>query len=348
MEREKIVFYYPVTEQINHESRTASAKRHWYQEVSLEARVFDGQEDVTPGTGFPNGRTSGQEHVTAARKGETAGQECAAGRETARRAEFDVIGCPVPPFYYRHRPWKPDILSEAMENVLHRTEGMADAWLHPRIMEMLTEQYGKSWEPRRDTLRMIVKYLTEQYAAGVISRSGEAVVLLGKPADTDRQMEMTRELLQPFLPKINRLLIFYEEIDGTDTWMELENYLDEYYYEFGLVPQLEPYVRFYGGRRADFCKTQDPRSDCGICRQQDEMLQNTLKCGKPGCCGLILDYCEDFRYPKIMPDSTTVYLDVASAEGKERMLGRKTPRIPYISPLKHLDTIVKSSYYRKI
>ena len=61
---------------------------------------------------------------------------------------------------------------------------------------------------------------------------------------------------------------------------------------------------------------------------------------------MILDYCGQFRYPKILPDSKAVYIDVMSEGEKERLLGRKTPRIPYISPLKYLDTMVKNSYDR--
>ena len=407
MEREKIVYYYPMTEQMNHERGMAAAKRRWYQEASLEAwapgRPGDEITGQEYGAGMEESKPDGQSSGAACRRnesdkqsGEAADWKSRTDRQsgeaacrahwsdvqsmgirrygdmhTAYPAEFDVIGCPVPPFYYRHKPWKPEILSEAMENVLHRIEGMADAWLHPQIGEMLTEQYNRCWEPRRDTMRMVVKRLTEQYAAGVISRSGEAVVLLGKPEDTDWQMEMTRELLLPYLPRINRLLIFYEEIAETDIWMELGNHLDEYYYEYGLVPQLEPYVWSYGGRTTDFYGIPDTRNRLVTCGQPDmgsgmemqrevdegnniavqtepEKQQDTLKCGKTKCCGLILDYCEDFRYPKIMPGSSAVYLDVMSASGKERLLGRKTPRIPYISPLKHLDTMVKSSYYRKI
>lgn len=262
----------------------------------------------------------------------TAGHMCAAKRYwfqdvslktrylTDPHGEFAVLGCAVPPFYCGRRPWKPQVLSEAMETVQRRAEGMTDTYLHPRIMAMLTEEYDKKWIPRRNTVQMITGRLIERYASNVAGGCGEAVVLLGESVDTGWQMEMTRELLQPYLPKINKMLIFYEEIAETDIWMELGNHLDDYYYEYGLVPQLEPYAETADG----------------------------LRCGKYKCNGIILDYGAGFRYPKIMPDSKAVYIDTVSEEDKERLLNRKTPQIPYVSPLKYLDTMVKNSYDRLV
>lgn len=247
-----------------------AAKRFWFQDASLIARVLS-------------------------------------------EGEPQVVGCGVPPFYYRRRPWKPQILAETMETVVCRVDGMTDTWLHPQIAGLLTEEYVRRWIPRRDTVQALIGQLVGQYAGSIIRQYGEVVVLLGKPADTDWQMEMTRELLLPYLPRINRLLIFYEEVAETDIWMELGNHLDEYYYEYGLVPQLEPYTE-------------------------------TFRCGKAKCGGMILDYCEQFRYPKIIPESIAVYIDTVSAGEKEELLKRKTPQIPYISPLKYLDTMVKNSY----
>ena len=236
------------------------------------------------------------------------------------RDEFIVAGCAVPPLYYRRKPWKPQVLSEAMEAVVRRASGLTDTYLHPQIAEMLTEAYDKRWFPRRNTQQMLIRYLLEQCTSGVAAQCGEAVVLLGEPIDTGWQMEMTRELLQPYLPKINRLLIFYEEIAETDIWMELGSHLDDYYYEYGLVPQLEAYTESADG----------------------------FRCGKHRCNGIILDYCTDFRYPKIMPDGKAVYIDTVSGENKERLLSRKTPHISYVSPLKYLDTMVKNSYDRLV
>ena len=199
---------------------------------------------------------------------------------------------------------------------MHHAEGLTDTFLHPQIAAMLTEDYSKHWIPRRNTVQRLAKCMMEQYASGVIGRNGEAVVLLGESSDTGWQMEMTRELLLPYLPKINRLLIFYEEAAETDIWMELGSHLDDYYYEYGLVPQLEPYDEGADG----------------------------FRCGKPKCSGVLFDYCRDFRYPKMMRDSMAVYIDMVSGESKERLLARRSFQVPYVSPLKYLDTMVKNSY----
>lgn len=230
-------------------------------------------------------------------------------------ATFNVIGCAVPPYYFRNRPWKPQVLSEEMAKVMRRVDGMTDTYLHPQIEAMLTAEYVRRWMPRRNTVQMIVGQLIEQYVPGVVKQCEEAVVLLGEAADTGWQMEMTRELLQPYQAGINRMLIFYEEVAETDIWMELGSHLDDYYYEYGLVPQIEPYAETADG----------------------------LRCGKHKCEGIVLDYCTQFRYPKIMPDSKAVYIDTMSVGCKEKLLARKTPKIPYVSPLKYLDTMVKNS-----
>ena len=236
------------------------------------------------------------------------------------QGEFQVFGCAVPPFYYRLKPWKPQVLSETMEAVVCRAEGLTDTYLHPQIAAMLTEEYNKRWIPRRQTVQTIVKCLMERYGERSVSRCKEATVLLGEPVDTEWQMEMTEELLQPYLPKINRLVIFYEEIAETDIWMELGSHLDDYYYEYGLVPQLEAYVETTDG----------------------------FRCGKQKCGGIILDFGTKFRYPKVLADCGSVYIDMALEREKERLLMRKTPQMYYVSPLKYLDTMVKNSYDRLV
>lgn len=286
MEQEKIIYFYPITKHDGQPKCICAAKRYWFQDATLKTGLFDD-------------------------------------------GEFQIIGCAIPPYYYRCRAWKPEIMSEVMENVLRRVEGMTDAltdtWLHPQVAAMLTAEYERRWTPREDTVRAVTKRLIDGYAGDIVKQSGDVSVLLGEPADTDRQMEMTRELLHPYLSRINRLLIFYEEMAETDIWMELGSHLDEYYYEYGLVPQLEPYQSSHAG-------VQELRAAGG------------LRCGKIKCGGLILDYCAQFRYPKILPEGDTIYIDVVSEMEKERQLRRKTPRIPYISPLKYLDTMVKNSY----
>ena len=183
-------------------------------------------------------------------------------------------------------------------------------------------------------------------------------VLLGQPHETAQQLEMTWELLEPYLPRVNRMLLYYEEQEtlwdkrdgypadretqiletaGTDAREELQELLEVYYYEYGLVPQLVPYSR--------------SRTAAGVEEAVQEAAKETgpvgLRCGKERCGGVILDYCEGFRYPKITP-ADCVYMDIVSDGGKQRLLGRKSPAVAYVSPLKYLDTMVKNSYDRKV
>ena len=76
---------------------------------------------------------------------------------------------------------------------------------------MLTEEYRLKWMPRESTVRLLVRQLLEEHAGKALARWGRVTVLLGQPEDRDRQMEMTWKLLQPFLPRINRMLIYYEK-----------------------------------------------------------------------------------------------------------------------------------------
>lgn len=234
--------------------------------------------------------------------------------------EFSVAGCAVPPYYRRNRPWKPQTLSETMEKAVRCADGLADVIVHPQVVSMLATAYGERWQPRSSTMQLLLKQLMEQYASDAVIDCGEAVVMLGEPADVQQQMEVTRELLQPYLTRINKLIIFYEDIAQIDIWAALEDHLNDYYYGYGLVPQLEAYADTENGKR----------------------------CRKHRCRGAIIDYCAQYRYPKIMPDDRAVYVDAVSAGDKARLLGRKTPDIPYVSPLKYLDTMVKNSYDRLV
>lgn len=263
-------------------------------------------------------------------------------QEAALKAEElcggQIIGCAVPPFYYRHKSWRPEVLSEAMDGVLCRVEGMADTYVHPQVGAMLTEAYIGRWLPRRSTMEMLTARIIEEYAGNTVRQCGEATVLLGAPADTDWQMEMTRGLLLPYLSRINKLVIYYEEIAETDIWMELGNHLDEYYYEYGLVPQLEPYTVNYAGIMSE------SEAGKGEAQMPQAGAEQSLRCGRTKCAGMILDYCAQFRYPRIAPGSKVIYIDAVSVAGKENALRRKTPQASYVSPLKYLDTVVKTSY----
>lgn len=259
-------------------NKNNAAKKHWWQDALLRER-----------------------NLTAAEAG----------------GFFLPVDCPIPPFYYKRKPWPPEILSEAMERILHRADGMADAFLHPDIMTYVSEKYAGRWEMRRETAERLGAGLLAVYAADCLHEKGKVTVLLGSPEDTDRQMEMTLGLLTPYLPRINSLLFYYEEVEGVDIWEETGYYLEEYGYGYGLVPAMRPYLAGEEG----------------------------IRCGKERCGGVILDLAGGWRDPR-MEREGTVYVDLFSNREKERNCIRKRGEILYTSPLKYLDTIVKTGYDR--
>lgn len=247
----------------------------------------------------------------------------------ARQEEFCVLGCAVPPFSYRKRAWKAPVLYEAMETAMHTAAGMTDTFVHPDILRLLGPERQGRWQPREDTIKMLLKYLLGQQAGEAPALSGMVTVLLGQPRDAARQLETTWELLESYLPRVNRMLLYYEgQEDGLEA---LQEYLEAYYYEYGLVPQQIPYRRT---RTAE----SDPFSGESAA---------ALRCGKERCGGVILDFAEGYRYPKT-GSWACVYIDAVSDGEKERLFGRKSPAAAYLSPLKYLDTLVKNSYDRKV
>ncbi len=315
MEQETILYYYPLPGGPAGRNSTEAAKKHWFQEAVLRVETL------------------------------------------AEEAGFSVLGCPVPPFYYRKKEWKEPVLFEAMEAALHTAAGMPDTYVHPDILRLLAPENRGRWQPRSSTVKMLTKHLLGQQAQKALARTDMVTVLLGQLHET-AQLEMTWELLEPYLPRVNRMLLYYEEQEtlwdkrdgypadretqiletaGTDAREELQELLEVYYYEYGLVPQLVPYSR--------------SRTTEGVEEEVEKAAKETgpvgLRCGKERCGGVILDYCEGFRYPKIAAGEC-VYMDIVSDGGKQRLLGRKSPAVAYVSPLKYLDTMVKNSYDRKV
>ncbi len=261
--------------------KNAAAKRHWWQETKLR------------GEALPAGAAEGY---------------------------FTLVDCPVPSFYYKKKAWPPELLSEAMETAVYGVQGMADAWLHPTIMTYVSEKYAPRWEPRLETMESLFSGLLAVYADRCLHERGEVTVLLGKPEETERQMELTRRLLLPYLPRINNLLFYYEEVEGVDIWEEEAPFLEDYSYEYGLVPRMLAYgagetEKRYGGER---------------------------------CGGVILAYSKEAGMPGTKREERVVYVDMNADPAKERACAGKSERILYVSPSIYLDTIVKNSYDKKM
>ncbi len=282
MEAETIVYYHPMIQQ----HQCCAAKRHWWQDAALQERILPPQ---TLGT-------------------------------AERKKPFTLVDCPVPPFSYKKKAWKPAELAECMENVLHRTSGMADVYLHPQIMTYMSEMYGERWETCRETQELLLINLLADYGAFCLREQGQAVVLLGAPQDTEWQMEMTWRLLEPYLDRVNVLVFYYIEMEGIDIGEALSFHLERYYYEYGLVPQLIPY--------------------------QDKTRQGSGGGRKQA--GVILDYGGSTSYICNKSAKASVYIDMTSSLQKEQMYARRSGQILYVSPLNYLDTMVKNSYDRLV
>lgn len=246
-----------------------------------------------------------------------------------RESFFLLVDCPVPPYCYHRRSWTAATLSECIEEAVHAARGMADAWLHPDIMTLVSEKHGERWEPKRETLERIWACLLSVSAADCLKASGEAVVLLGRVSDTLWQMELTARLLEPYLPRINSLTFCYEEA-GVDLWEEAADCLETYSYEYGLTPCLLPYFR--NGERISRGR-----------KPGDGMMADVGETG-----GLILDYGAPLDDRRLKGRKRAVYVDLQGSPLKERRCLASNGRILYVSPLKYLDTAVKSGYDKKM
>lgn len=236
-----------------------------------------------------------------------------------REAFFLLVGCPVPFYYHKKRPWSSDVLSACMAEAVHGARGMADAWLRPDIMTLVSEEFRERWEPKRDTKERLLACLISIFAADCLKESGTASVLLGKASDSLWQMEMTGRLLAPYLDRINSLTFCYEEA-GMDLWEEAADCLEEYSYEYGLTPCLVPYGTGAG-------KIPGSNSFRG---------------------GLILDYGALAGSWRFQGEGRSVYVDLEGSLSKERKCLAMGGSIRYVSPLKYLDTAVKSGYDKKM
>ena len=106
----------------------------------------------------------------------------------------------------------------------------------------------------------------------------------------------------------------------TDIWEEEAELLEDYGYEYGLVPQLHAYRE--GEKEKRF--------------------------GKERCGGVILNCAGEAGMPGTKREEQVVYVDMNSDPAKARACAGKRGRILYVSPIGYLDTVVKNSYDKKM
>lgn len=222
--------------------------------------------------------------------------------------------------------------------------------MQPAVQLLLAGQSAQS--AQTDTFLsigfpMTEKILWEQFPLQSSATWPQSVVLLmGTLFFPEEQIQHFAKMIQPYLPRINALTIFYEKEEAMKIGEEMENgvgadedagtdmepagdvgagyleegiheYTEELYYEYGLVSQVICGADASGGQHSRL-------------RGQSPVL--------------FLDYGYSGTMPSRMLKEGGIYLDVASSEQKEALFRRKYRGIFYHSPRKYLDTVVKSGY----
>ncbi|MBD5521282.1 MAG: hypothetical protein HDR03_08700 [Lachnospiraceae bacterium] len=183
--------------------------------------------------------------------------------------------------------------------------------MHPGIQEILGQQEIAStvfWA-LADKLFMD-KF---SYPSGNKCQVPESVVLLmGNSFFPEEQIERFTDMIQPYFPRINHLTIMHEMDDdaeiSVERWQEaIDDFAETLYYEYGLVV--------------------DVNRSGGYAKQ-----------------GIYIDYGYQGSLPYAMMRAGGVYIDVLSFGEKEQRIKKKCSKISYLSPMKYLDTMVKSGY----
>jgi hypothetical protein len=235
MEREAVIYFYMEQE---HSPQRKPAKKHWWQRYETLSVLS-----------LPQDMPVGEEHVR-------------------------LYACPVPCYFYKKKRWQSAQLDEAMENAFSQVEGMTDTILSWDVEQLLEEEMRRKWQPREDTLKELTalrlardvrrraakenipgnhSVCLEKYHAREIDYPASAVIFLGTPQDEDWQLQMAWELLQPYLPKLNRCVVRRSlslakaglgERDGVyakdDSCGEgIAAFAQDCYYEYGLVVQTD-------------------------------------------------------------------------------------------------------------
>ena len=267
--------------------------------------------------------------------------------------DLSVITIMIPTI---EKVWKRDKLLGVMQKGIEEYReyqgyiGSADTVIHPKLQQILLQK--ESFTPI--FWKLAEKLFTDKFAPQkripdkpyvqnglTLNRrqTPEAVVLLlGNTFFPEEQLERFTELMQPCFPYINQLTVVYGSDDEEDNELsteledepdyainesgnrleaEIDDLLEMLYYEYGLVGRIW---------QVDGFKPQPPEIRNGQCPI------------------LFLDYGYAGKLPYSMMRNGGTYIDVLSSGEKERCINKKCSKISYMSPLKYLDTMVKSGY----
>lgn len=228
------------------------------------------------------------------------------------------------------------VIEPSLQQILMQTQDFA-----PIFWKLFYKLFNDNFIPKKQTQE---KVSINDSIYGNRRQAPESIVLLlGNSFFPEEQIQKFIEMVQPCFPYVNQLTIVYESdyemgdksddvssdnasdnevnIEAVKGWNRLEEAIDELlemlYYEYGLVGQIWD---------KDGLKPQPP----GIRNGQ--------------CPILFLDYGYQGNLPYSMMRNGGIYIDALSSYEKERRIIKKCSKISYLSPLKYLDTIVKSGY----
>lgn len=225
------------------------------------------------------------------------------------------------------RGWKKENLFRRVRETLEQYPSIpehTELIIQPQLSEMLKAQKKhpislQSDEHAEFFWRFSEKILDLQ---GVVCPE-MVFLLLGNIFFPEEQMRRFSEMIQPYLKYINHLIILYEPDESDSGFGQerledaIQDYTDMFHFEYGLVSQ--------------------------IWRGSEYSVKNVGTKDKKG-----MTLCLDSGYQGKIPFRALregdIYLDIYSSERKETLFRRKARGICYLSPLKYLDTMVKSGY----
>ena len=232
------------------------------------------------------------------------------------------------------KDWKREKLIKVMQESISDYQDYiryAEVVIQPKLQQVLmqSERFNPIFWELTD---MIIKDISRHRPVESL------MLLLGTSFFPEEQIQRFTEMMQPYFPYVNQLIVAYEmEDDASDevdcisndgvnvksekNWNRLEAELDKcmemLYYEYGLIGRIW---------NEDGYKAKPSDISNGQCQV------------------LFLDFGYQGKLPYSMMRSGDKYIDVLSSVEKKRCINKKCSQISYLSPLKYLDTIVKSGY----
>ncbi|MDE6663774.1 MAG: hypothetical protein K2K46_10595 [Lachnospiraceae bacterium] len=207
--------------------------------------------------------------------------------------------------------------------------------MHPEIQELIGQQ--ESFQTVFWTLTDRLFADNFSYPHGNKQQVPESVVLMmGNFFFPEEQIERFTDMMQPYFPRINHLSIMYETYGDVEINMErlrkaIDDFSEMLYYEYGLVVDV-------------YQSEGDVKQRLEEENAQEQMNSKKMRYMHKQLRTLYVDYGYQGSLPYSMMRAGGIYIDVLSSREKEQRIKKKCSKISYLSPMKYLDTMVKSGY----